>query len=74
MNAVLLGHRLPRYIHTPNGMFAQYPGEYVHELHAQAMAERVVLARTALEQGRTGTARELLDEAVAYLQRGNHTR
>ena len=70
----LLGHRLPRYVHAPKGMRTQWPGEYVHEMHAQALAERVVLARAALEQGRVSAARELIEEAVAYIRRGNHTR
>ena len=71
---VLLTHRLPRYTHAPEGMRATYPGEYVHEMHAQAIAERVILADTALRQGRVGQAHELIREAVDYLRRGNHTR
>lgn len=70
----LLSHRLPRYVHAPESMRATYPGEYVHELHAQALAERVILADTALRQGRVGQAHELIREAVDYLRRGNHTR
>lgn len=70
----LLSHRFPRYVHAPEGMRTMYPGEYVHELHAQALAERVILAERALQQGRVGQAHELLREAVDYLRRGNHTR
>lgn len=79
---ILLGHKFPTYRvrNDPDesGMLlAAEPsptGDYVHEMHAQALSERVILAREALKQGRTGDARATLDEAYAYLKRPTHTR
>lgn len=49
-------------------------GNYVDDLHAQALTERVIHAQQALEEGRTAHARQHLDEALAYLKKPTHTR
>lgn len=73
-DAVLLGHRFPTYNAVVIGVVADGSGAYVHALHAQALAEHIVLARQALTQGRTAIAREQIEAAFAYLNRANHTR
>ncbi len=81
LEAILLTHQFPTYAATrgdAGGLVLERAkdgsGDYVHSLHAQALAERVILARTALRQGRSGKASEILDEAFAYLNRTSHTR